>query len=523
MKTIEVKDQVRLPLSRCVELVLSSMRYRLFRASITVTIISLAGAFLMTILGEGLIARQVAGYIEAHTAPRKALSFWVTRISVPMTSPQLVRELAKAQTGDDRWQEFAAWGRLSDAQLSQLADIARRQVIYEAYFENLGEGQRRPLVGRAQGEEIFTSLQDPARFVTFKEVLRTLLRQLPTPVAELEAFLRDWQAAGELRRTILEGNARSVEGVRKTYPGDFDPQRILAEVDDNLLKTLGTMGFRLSGRDLPVVRDQAQLSLDAKRLAGLLNEPVSDTAVAVQKNAGNNKESTDDSSAAGSRQATKVLVKNLLARRLDVDIASVTVQMFYQEMESAAGSAWLVEQIGKGRLGGLTDNRIRQVAQYALDQGKLETVSVSVSQVAEGEGFMGLNPRTLALIAVSFFVCIVGIANAMLMSVTERFREIATMKCLGATDGFIMINFILESIMQGIAGGVIGVVLGFLLGTLRAWGSYGWMAMANYPVANLTQAAALALGIGVIISALAAVYPAYVAARLAPMEAMRIE
>ncbi len=523
MKTIEVKDQVRLPLSRCVELVLSGVKFRLFRASITVTIISLAGAFLMTILGEGLIARRVAGDIESHIAPRRALSFWVTRISVPMSSPQLVRELAKTQAGDDRWREFAAWGHLSDAQLSQLAGVARRQVIYEAYFEDLGEGQRRPLVGRIQGEQIFASLQDPARLSAFKDVLRTMSRQLPTPVAELETFLRDWQAAGELNLAILEGNARAVEGVRKTYTKDFDPQLILAESDDSLPKTLGTMGFSLPARDLPVVREQAQLSLDAKRLAGLLSEPVSETAAAAEKNAGSTKEPTDDSSAAGARQTTKVLVKNLLARRLDVDIAAVTVPMFYQEVKSSAGSAWLVEQIGKGRLGGLTDNRIRQVAQYALDQSKLETVEVSVSQVAEGGGFMGLNPRTLALIAVSFFVCIVGIANAMLMSVTERFREIATMKCLGATDGFIMINFILESIMQGIAGGIIGVILGFLLGTLRAWSSYGWMALANYPAANLAQAAVVALVVGVIISAMAAVYPAYVAARLAPMEAMRIE
>ena len=49
------------------------------------------------------------------------------------------------------------------------------------------------------------------------------------------------------------------------------------------------------------------------------------------------------------------------------------------------------------------------------------------------------------------------------------------------------------------------------------------MALANYPAANLAQAAVVALVVGVIISAMAAVYPAYVAARLAPMEAMRIE
>ena len=56
------------------------------------------------------------------------------------------------------------------------------------------------------------------------------------------------------------------------------------------------------------------------------------------------------------------------------------------------------------------------------------------------------------LISLSLLVCVVGIANAMLMSVTERFREIGTMKCLGALDTFIVKLFLLESTFQGLAG-----------------------------------------------------------------------
>ena len=54
------------------------------------------------------------------------------------------------------------------------------------------------------------------------------------------------------------------------------------------------------------------------------------------------------------------------------------------------------------------------------------------------------------LISLSLLVCVVGIANAMLMSVTERFREIGTMKCLGALDSFIMTIFLMESGLQGL-------------------------------------------------------------------------
>jgi len=111
----------------------------------------------------------------------------------------------------------------------------------------------------------------------------------------------------------------------------------------------------------------------------------------------------------------------------------------------------------------------------------------------------------------------------MLMSVTERFREIATMKCLGALDSFIMIMFVLESALQGLAGGLVGVLLGFLLGLMRSLWGFGVLAFVNLPGVHLLASAGACLTAGVLLAALAAVYPAWVAARLAPMEAMRIE
>ncbi len=131
--------------------------------------------------------------------------------------------------------------------------------------------------------------------------------------------------------------------------------------------------------------------------------------------------------------------------------------------------------------------------------------------------------RGVWLVTLSLMVCVVGITNAMLMSVTERFREIATMKCLGALDSFIMINFVLESALLGVAGGIGGVVLGMLLGVLRSLWGFGSLALSNLPGLELLWAAGLCLVAGVVLAAMAAVYPAWVAARLAPMEAMRIE
>jgi len=109
------------------------------------------------------------------------------------------------------------------------------------------------------------------------------------------------------------------------------------------------------------------------------------------------------------------------------------------------------------------------------------------------------------------------------MSVTERFREIATMKCLGALDSVIMIMFVMESALQGLAGGLVGVVLGAILGMVRSLWGFGLLVFSNVPGVLLLASAGVCLVAGMVLAAIAAVYPAWVAARLAPMEAMRIE
>ena len=170
----------------------------------------------------------------------------------------------------------------------------------------------------------------------------------------------------------------------------------------------------------------------------------------------------------------------------------------------------------------LPAERIAHVASHKRQMSRLAEI-ISTLPYQQESGWLGFSRRTGWLIIISFMVCVVGVANAMLMSVTERFREIATMKCLGAMDSFIMINFVLESSILGLAGGVIGAVLGLLLGVLKSVWGFGTLAFANLPASMLSASAGLCLVAGVALAALAAVYPAWVAARLAPMEAMRIE
>jgi len=135
-----------------------------------------------------------------------------------------------------------------------------------------------------------------------------------------------------------------------------------------------------------------------------------------------------------------------------------------------------------------------------------------------------LTARDKWLVVLALLVCFVGIINAMLMSVTERFREIGTMKCLGALDSFIVKLFLLEASFQGVVGTVLGIVLGTLLSIFRAMYAYSpTYTLRYFPFKGLVMSGLLALAAGSVISIVAALFPARAAARMQPVDALRSE
>jgi hypothetical protein len=134
-----------------------------------------------------------------------------------------------------------------------------------------------------------------------------------------------------------------------------------------------------------------------------------------------------------------------------------------------------------------------------------------------------MSPADKWLAILALLVCFVGIVNAMFMTVQERFREIGTMKCLGALDLFIVKIFLIESAALGLIGTLLGIVVGLTLATLRQLVVYGGAVLTYFPIANLIVAAVLAALIGLILSIFAAIFPARKAAQMEPVEAMRIE
>lgn len=136
---------------------------------------------------------------------------------------------------------------------------------------------------------------------------------------------------------------------------------------------------------------------------------------------------------------------------------------------------------------------------------------------------VGSNPKQRWIIILSLLVCVVGIVNAQLMAVTERFREIGTMKCLGALDRFVLRLFLLEAGMQGLVGAAAGSIVGAVFSLLNALLHYGAAAFSHLQWGDVLTSILFSTGVGCFLSLLGVLYPAILAAKMQPVEAMRVE
>jgi ABC-type antimicrobial peptide transport system permease subunit len=122
------------------------------------------------------------------------------------------------------------------------------------------------------------------------------------------------------------------------------------------------------------------------------------------------------------------------------------------------------------------------------------------------------------LVGTSLVMCLVGVTNSMLMSVTERYREIGTIKCLGASDGFIVKLFFIEAALLGSIGSVVGAAAGAgLMALLLLIGGtpptlFGFLGVLG-----------IGTGMGVVLTVLAAIAPAIQAAKMPAAAALRVE
>ena len=165
-------------------------------------------------------------------------------------------------------------------------------------------------------------------------------------------------------------------------------------------------------------------------------------------------------------------------------------------------------------------------AQALLNSGDINSYQILVKagyDVSLGTDVIAASAKQRWIVTLSLLVCIVGIINAQLMSVTERFREIGTMKCLGALDRFIVRLFVLEALMQGLAGSAAGAILGVVSATISSAFTLGTSIFSAFPWFALFYSMLLSVIVGTSLSLIGVIYPAILAARMQPVEAMRLE
>ena len=147
-----------------------------------------------------------------------------------------------------------------------------------------------------------------------------------------------------------------------------------------------------------------------------------------------------------------------------------------------------------------------------------QIMAISLDSVIDQyASMMGTVQVAIAVIAaISLLVGGIGVMNIMMVSVTERTREIGTRKALGAKNSAIRMQFIVESVIICLIGGIIGIIFGMLLG-------YAGASLLGFPAHPSVDAILIAVCFSMAIGVFFGYYPANKAAKLDPIEALRYE
>lgn len=170
------------------------------------------------------------------------------------------------------------------------------------------------------------------------------------------------------------------------------------------------------------------------------------------------------------------------------------------------------------------DQTVAEIKTFLLDEHKISdpaladfTIRSSKEALSTLGAITGILTGMLAgIAAISLVVGGIGIMNIMLVTVTERTREIGLLKAIGAKQKDILTQFLIESVVLTISGGIVGIVVGVSL-------SFIITRFAPIPFILEPTSILLAVGVSTIVGLIFGIYPARRAAKLSPIDALRHE
>ncbi len=208
----------------------------------------------------------------------------------------------------------------------------------------------------------------------------------------------------------------------------------------------------------------------------------------------------------GNNQDLRVLIPIQIARSMFTQANinySVSVKVDDKEMLNGAQDEAI-----------LTFRNIRGLSPIEKNNFGIERSDDLVNQISEITGALSIAAWIISLITV--LGSSIALMNIMLVSVTERTREIGVRKALGAKRSTIATQFILETIMIGQMGGILGIILGIGIGIAIS-------SVANFNFTTPWGAMLAATGITLLVAVLSGSFPAAKAAKLDPIESLRYE
>lgn len=539
-------DVKPLPFRVAAEVAWKSIKVRLSRSLVTVSSVVLAVAFLMTVLCGDVVNRAVLETWTRAQQPLADLAVLHAALAGPRSGLQFLGHLAEAD-GNAR---LAAW---SDSPLPTTASASRALEVVR-WLERLKATDRYQLLGNREPIAVLELLEAPAAVDAFLTTAASLRgTRLPLDPEALRTAVQDW---GDLRRGLAALSEREAQRLAGLTPAVR--AQLLADIDAG---TADPAALIAGGVPL----DQDLPGFDAARLAALrqqlqrnnLRQRAHDLLSRFNTiwSSGRPIELAQVWSGELEQDPRRALLVQDFATEVGPDSAAVGKQVAAQTRLSADAERTRQAMLGvlksfnqtfagrkpvglsalaDGSLGGdrrmplLETELIDKLGAAPLEELRVElrhlTWLSSLEASLQASGIMAEDgTSTFWLLVLSLLVCVVGIVNSMMMAVTERFREIATMKCLGAMDGFIMKTFLLESGSIGAVGALAGVVLGLAVVVVQAMARYGGAFWTSVPVGDFSAWSGFALLAGLVLTITGALLPAWKAARMHPIEAMRLE